>query len=255
MKNNTNQLINAFLFIAFSLTVSFSHAQKAIPKLDVYEKSRVDTVTVFDYDTAEETVYTVENIDRYVKVFDTLSVTFDYEKYEETIKGQIIEMSLQEYYNKYGKDRFKLMDEYARYMNQKEGVGKDTIHVFDYDTYEETVSVVNAHEPCYYFAWGNRHFIDSHIVDASLFKKMWDSNFVISALKSDDCEKVEGFSFRMIVVSPEVDPMIIHLDQDRKSVKKLKLKEAFTQKGTKVFFEDIAINGQEAFGPIVITLD
>ena len=122
----------------FLLTVSTSLFSNSVtqldsfPELKIIEKHRIDTVTIFDYDTQEEKVTVVKNISEFVAIIDT-TVTFDYNKYEETVTVRRDTISLYEYYKRYGSERCNAIEKYLKSLDLWKEGDLDTTHVSSID--------------------------------------------------------------------------------------------------------------------------
>jgi len=161
-KNQISNRWKSFLIIPILLGIIslFAFESYSVPVgpngeilTDTIPDVRIDTITTFDYDTYKETVEIVRVYpnDMIVRT-DTVTV-FDSDTKKESVQivkseSPRIEVLQETYYtNEYIADK-EVMETrtYTRYPQEQVSV-TDTITTFDYDTYEEKVTVVKGSRP------------------------------------------------------------------------------------------------------------
>ncbi len=224
-----------------------------LPDLKIIKKSIIDTVAVYDNETKKERLVIVKNEAEYVEVIDTL-IIFDSSTYEETVKINKFEIPLEEYYKNRGANRLNYLNDLILDDVKKKDYRIDTISLLDYDSGVFVRSVIHKINKCYTFFWGDYAFSDSHLLSHEEFKE-----FIFSPLKMDktyhkECMDVETFSFRIILIPKGKDPRVITVSNSRNSIPSDFIPNDYIIDTTKVFIEDIKVNGEKVLNGIVLTL-
>ena len=245
----------------FLLTVSTSLFSNSVtqldsfPELKIIEKHRIDTVTIFDYDTQEEKVTVVKNISEFVAIIDT-TVTFDYNKYEETVTVRRDTISLYEYYKRYGSERCNAIEKYLKSLDLWKEGDLDTTHVIDAETYVETVSVAPDRDDCYSFCWGNYCFSADHLISKATLNELLKSTINVSGLMGkDECKKVESFSCKVIFIPVGQPSISAKVRTKMNDMSRRKILNYPMMSGSRILIEDIEVNGEPLWDAIVLRID
>lgn len=177
---------------------------------------------------------------------DTVTV-FDSDTYEETVTVVKSEAPIDAYFE----DRNNFLTH--KYQNQEAAI-VDTVVVFDYETYEETVTIVKRNNPCYSFSWGSNIFSGSHSISTEEAKSLRTTNIKI-LMVGKDCEKVSSSSYSIVVVPEKKDPMLYAVKSDGKFMVGNRLPEDYFTKGSRIFIENLKINETVKLNSIVISIE
>ena len=131
---------------------------------------------------------------------------------------------------------------------------KDTIIIFDAETYEERVQVLTRRHDCFLFQWGDNYFSDAHNISLTKFKELLISEVRVIGTKSVLCEKVHEYECRVVIVSQEADPFMMRLTNTHPAPEMQKMYKSLVKSGSKVFIEDIKVNGKRVIDSIVLTV-
>ena len=247
-------LLSLYSFESYYVPVGYEPTtQDTIPDLKVIERESIDTTTVFDHDLGEERVIVVKNIGEYVEVIDTI-VVFDASTYEETVTIRRNEIPIHDYYKKRARSRY---DEYAKSLSKEmkeKNYRIDTIALMEYETGAMIKSVVHKINECYTFFWGDYAFSDSHSMSHKDFKKIINAKIRLDKTYNKECPDVNEYSFRVVIITEDKDPKIVSVNNSRERIHPMILNEDFITDSTKLFIEDIKVNGDKILNGIVISL-
>ncbi len=266
--NNSNQKLRDLFIIPviFGITSLFSFEKYYVPTQgnDIMESDTIpfpktkiistyDTLIVFDFETYEEPVTVVRNDVEVVEIIDTVSI-YDLDTKEEVIKVVKREVPINEYMKEDGKKFIKTLKSKSDAKTSESLYSKDTITIFDYETYEETVSVIERVNPCYTFFWGDRAFSTSHKIKASTAKFLMKKKIKLDKTFHKECDDVKSFSCRVIFVPVKKDPMVIRISSDASQSSFGDIPEDYLTPETKIFIEDIQVNDSQEYEGIVLTI-
>ena len=225
------------------------------PELDIIKQDRVDTVSIFNYDTGEEVVRAVKNTALYIEIMDS-TAAFDYSNYSETISIRRDSIDLYEFYRRFGSERCKKIESYLSELDLWDSVELDTMHIFDAETYEETVSVSPRRVDCYSFCWGNYSFSADHTIRIETLRNLLKSKIMISGLMDkEECKKVESFSCRVVAVPVGQPSSLYRVNQKRADFSRIKLTKYPMMSGGRILIEDIKVNGERVLDAIVLRVE
>ena len=254
MKN----LFLSFFLLFFSSTLLISNdlvLRDTFPELDIIKQDRVDTVSIFNYDTGEEVVRAVKNTVLLIEVMDT-TAAFNYSNYSETISVRKDSIDLSEYYKRFGSERYKKIEKYLSDLDLWNSIELDTMHVFDAETYVETVSVSPRRHECYSFCWGNYCFSADHTIRYATMKKLLGSKMSISSLMGkEECDPVETFSCRVVAVPVGQPSAIYRVNQKRADFSRIKMTKYPMMSGSRIMIEDIKVNGNRILDAIILRVE
>ncbi len=254
--------IQLLLFVSFSVNMH-SHSlvqMDTFPGLKIIERERIDTVSIFDYDTGEERITVVKGVGDFIRVVDTLNGWNPKTKERAKIIDKK-EISIQEYYELYGAERCKVAENYLKELafeiSKDESRKIDTLKSFNYNRFSETIKVMKTVSPCYIFKWGYYYFDGLGTMSMSTFRELVDSelNFKMHVLDSEKCEDVQDFSFRMVFLPVGQLPDVFKISSKRKRLPILKSIDYPLMSGGRILIEDIKVNGERVLDAIVLRLD
>ncbi len=172
---------------------------------------------------------------------DTITV-FDYDTYERTVK-------------------------YEKYI-------MDTLTVIDADTYEETVTVKRRvieegpipddtndandieGDRCYMMFWNNLNLKAERQWTTELIKESLKGEIDFASFYTDKCKSIRSWSLEVIVVPVGKDPQVQELSLDDNMISEKLLNDGYLVPGTRLFFENVTVNGNEIEGlKSVITIE
>ncbi|NNF21590.1 MAG: hypothetical protein HKN67_06595 [Saprospiraceae bacterium] len=206
-------------------------------------KTHIDTVSIVDMETFEETVKVVEWYEYFVVSIDT-TVIYDPSTKEEKITVVKNYNELSDYVN--------YLDENRSEINY-DGVDLDTIVVFDSETYEETFNVIPRAHPCYYLGWGSRAFTTNSSLSQKEFLKNIRKPLNIWALNRD-CEKTPDFSFSFIYHTKAGSSRIYNVSKANNTLPGELIPEKWIMPGARIIIHDIRIDGNDSMADIILKL-
>jgi len=195
----------------------------------------IDTVVVFDIDSKTENQQIIKHDADYVVTVDTVLV-FDYDTKKE--KSTVVR-------------REQPLNEYLEENNIK-GMRIDTLTIFDNETLEGTRSVYSRIASCYWLEWGNKAFSGSIELLPKEVVDMIEGTLTVKSDESANCQVVNTYSLRVIFVAPKKDPKVVKFDNDNKDLGQADELIPLIQSNTRIFIEDLSINGADDLEPIVI---
>lgn len=201
-------------------------------------KEIIDTTTIFNSETYEETFTVVKSRIPYVMVEDTVAI-FDFDTKEEKISIVKKEVPMLEYIEQQEKNKVV--------------VGTDTILVFDSDTYEETVSVIERTGDCYDLNWGESYFSGSNDIGSGEFRLLLTKSLNIHP-SDKDCERVRSFKMNFVVVPKDKDPIMMPLNKERNKLNREKIPDNYLRAGTTVFIDKINVNGNKKVASVIFKI-
>ena len=139
----------------------------------------------------------------------------------------------------------------------------DTVTTFDMDTKAETVTYERriieegsiaddisdesdiVREKCFIFFWNGLNLYPERQWTVELVRKALDGVVDIASYYTEKCEKVKSWSLKVIVVPEGKDVQVQFLSLDNNKVSKKLFNDGYLTPGTKIFFEDVTVNGKE----------
>ena len=247
-------LLSLYSFDTYYIHVVTEKSQvDTLPDLKVITKTTVDTVAVFDAESGEEKIVVVKNNAEYVEMIDTM-VVFDASTYTEKLSIKRTEIPIQDYYKKRAENRF---NKYSKALQEEMSMNNyrvDTIAFKEYNTGVMITSVVHKINDCYTFLWGDYAFSDSHRMPYTDFQKILNSSIRLDKTYNKECTDISEFSFRVVVISEAKDPMVFSLNNSRNKISPMLLDKDYLSSSSKLFIEDIRVNGEKVLNGIVISL-
>lgn len=208
-------------------------------------KTHIDTVTIVDTETFEETVNVVEWDEYLVHRFDT-TVIYNPKTKVETIKVVKDHSRLSDYVKYY-------LDKY-RIENQNHDVELDTIIVFDSENYEETFNVIPRIHPCFYLGWGSRAFTTDSSLSQREFRKNIRKPLNIWAL-SRNCKKTPDFSFSFLFSTKAGSARIFNVSKENNTLPDELIPEEWIESGARIIIHDIRIDQDDSMDDIIIKVN
>lgn len=216
--------------------------------------TQIDTVTTFDYDTYEESMTIVENEVDVVEFNDTI-VNYDYQTGKKSFSIEMRQVPVKEYERRTHPILKNIYSKEINYRNTPQT--KDTVFVFDGETYEEMVTVIDRDQECYGVYWSFIKLRSSQNVSLTDAQNLLDDNIKIAEMTKDNrCEKIKTFKGKIVVVTTGKDPMVMAFDNKMRAVKNFqKLKDLLEPGLTKIYIEGLEINGKIPLKSMVLNVN
>ena len=219
----------------------------SFPELETFMIERVDTLTVYNYETGKEKVVVANSMIECTEIVDTVS-SYTHETTEEKIWVVRDTIPIYTYYTMYGSQRCDLVEEYIDAFTETEDYAKDTIIVFDAETYEEALSIIPVLDECYHLSWGSHFFSLKHTVDQKTAKELLKSKINIS----NSCGETESFACKVVLLEPHKNPGILIIRDTDNDLGRMDLSKRTMKSGSRILIEDIRVNGKKVLNSMVI---
>ena len=205
-----------------------------------------DTIMVYNSETGKEEEKVVSReVDAILKI-DTI-VTFDYETYEETVRIERSYVPVD-----YANDKHIQFDDQK--VNRK-SYGVDTLSTLDFETGEWKNEIIQRIDPCYNFFWGNRILTSVQEISVAKAEDLIKQKLeILKVSKDESCERANSFKGRIVIVPPKKDPVVFRFNsRNNKLPNTLNVKSNLVE-GTKLFIDNLEVNGSIKMDGVVITI-
>ncbi len=213
-----------------------------IDTIPIVYKIDTDTISSYDCDSNKETVELVKRKRTYYEIIDT---TYSKDK-------------------KTGEQLIQIVKNFAPVPKQNsihdlyDSSELDTITVFDMPTYEETVSIFPNLPECYILSWGERYYRGSVVLDKEVVRDIFyaEPNVALndSYARDHDCENPQSVTATISVAPLKGDPKSQNISPDHRSIHPDFISSTYLVSGTKIFVENILVNGQYPVSNLVIQI-